>query len=158
MHMSAKCSGLVRRYLFNTAKSAIQHYPAVHDLYARLRTKGARGDVALGHCVRKLLHQVFGVWASNEPFDEKKSLSRQLPGPEAPSTIPPAEDPGVPSETKTAAGHTRDVLPRKKVVTAANVSVAPFPRRSINLRLERWTTHTCANKLRSSKSCPISDI
>ena len=52
--------------MFNAAKSAIQHNPAVRDLYARLRTKGRRGDVALGHCMRKLLHQVFGVWAANE--------------------------------------------------------------------------------------------
>ena len=176
MHMSAKGSDLVRRYLFNAAKSAIQHNPAVRDLYSRLRAKGTRGDVALGHCMRKLLHQVFGVWASNEPFDEKKSLSRQLPGPEAPSTIPPAEDPGVPSETKTAAGHTRDVLPGKKVVTAANVSVAPSPA-SVNqpavgavdyaylreqITIEQVLSHLgYLNRLRGDKQrrgpCPLHD-
>jgi len=127
MRMSTKGSDLVRRYLFNAAKSAIQHNPAVRDLYARLRAKGARGDVALGHCMRKLLHQVFGVWASNEPFDENKSMSRHLPLPEAVTTISPTEEPSAPSETKTAAGHKRDILPEKKVVTAATVSVATSP-------------------------------
>ena len=132
MHMSAKGSDLVRRYLFNAAKSAIQHNAAVSDLYARLRKKGTRGDVALGHCMRKLLHQVFGVWASNQPFDEKKARTRHLPTPEAPATRLSSADssqpnPDVPSETETAAGHKRDVLPEEKVVTAATVSVGPSP-------------------------------
>jgi transposase len=123
MHMSAKGADLVRRYLWNAAKSAIQHNAAVRDLYARLRAKGTRGDVALGHCMRKLLHQVFGVWASNTPFDEKRAQSRHTPAPQAQSS----DASGVQNQTKTAAGHKRDVLPETKVVTAATVSVAPAP-------------------------------
>lgn len=116
MRMSAKGSDLVRRYLFNAAKSAIQHNSAVADLYARLRAKGTRGDVALGHCMRKLLHQVFGVWASNTSFDEKRAQPRH------PSSSDAAT---MSSDTETAAGHKRDILPKRKVVTAANTSVAP---------------------------------
>jgi transposase len=121
MHMSAKGSDLVRRYLWNAAKSAIQHNAAVRDLYARLRAKGTRGDVALGHCMRKLLHQVFGVWASNTPFDEKRAQSRHTPASQAPSS----DASGVQNQTETAAGHKRDILPETKVVTAATVSVDP---------------------------------
>ena len=65
--------------------------------------------------MRKLLHQVFGVWASNTPFDEKLARSRHTPTP------PEASQSA--TKTETAAGHKRDVLPASKVVTAATVSV-----------------------------------
>ena len=127
MHMSAKGSDIVRRYLWNAAKSAIRHNAAVRELYARLRAKGTRGDVALGHCMRKLLHQVFGVWAGNSPFDEQKARSRHPT-----TTSAKAVDNGLSSEasevaneTETAAGHKREVVPETKVVTAASTSVAP---------------------------------
>jgi len=115
MQMSRKGADLVRRYLWNAAKSAITHNPAVRDLYARLRAKGTRGDVALGHCMRKLLHQVFGIWASDTPFDEGRSRS-------------PAKrqraDPADAAELKTAAGHKRE-SPQSKVVTAAESKIEP---------------------------------
>jgi transposase len=127
MHMSTKGSDLVRRYLWNAAKSAIQHNAAVADLFARLRAKGTRGDVALGHCMRKLLHQVFGVWASNTPFDEQLAQSRDTPTSQDPSTRPTSDTASASSETKAAAGHKRDLLPESKVVTAATLSVASLP-------------------------------
>jgi transposase len=126
MRMSAKGSDLVRRYLWNAAKSAIQHNTAVRDLYARLRAKGTRGDVAMGHCMRKLLHQVFAVWASNTPFHEAKAQAPHLA-----ATAPSANQPlgeSIPTQTETAAGHKRDVLPDSKVVTAANPNI-PIPTR-----------------------------
>jgi transposase len=124
MHMSAKGCDLVRRYLWNAAKSAIQHNSAVRDLYARLRAKGTRGDVTLGHCMRKLLHQVFGVWASNRPFDEKLARSRHTPMPEAEPSNEPSQAAGQ-TQTETAAGHKRVTCPQRKVVTAATTSVKP---------------------------------
>ena len=45
------------------------HNPAIRALYRRLKAKGKRGDVALGHCMRKLLHLVFAVWKTDRPFD-----------------------------------------------------------------------------------------
>lgn len=113
--MSRKGSDLVRRYLWNAAKSAIVSNPAVRELYHRLRSKGTRGDVALGHCMRKLLHQVFGVWGSDKPFDEKLSMPRK----QQQNTTPEV------AEKKRAAGHKRVHDPEKKVVTAANESVEP---------------------------------
>lgn len=120
MHMSTKGSDLVRRYLWNAAKSAIQHNDAVRALYARLRNKGTRGDVALGHCMRKLLHQVYGVWTSNIPFNDELARSRHTP----PTCTEQSTTP-VHNQTETAAGHKRDVLPKTKVVTAATPSVVP---------------------------------
>ena len=67
--MSAKGNDLARGHLWMATKSAIVHNPAVRPLYRRLRAKGKRGDVSLGHCARKLLHLVFAIWKSNRPFD-----------------------------------------------------------------------------------------
>ena len=50
--MSPKGNDLVRFYLWNAARNAIQHNPAIRALYRRLRAKGKRGDVAFGHCMR----------------------------------------------------------------------------------------------------------
>jgi transposase len=81
MQMSAKGSDIVRRYLWNAAKNAIGTNPAVRSLYARLRAKGTRGDVAMGHCMRKLLHLVFAVWATDTPFNEAHyPWERSAPG------------------------------------------------------------------------------
>jgi transposase len=121
MHMSAKGADLVRRYLWNAAKSAMRHNPAVRELYTRLRARGARGDVALGHCMRKLLHQVFAVWASDQPYSDAASLPRQA---QAAASATTTTDPASPPETTTAAGHKREVNPQAKVVTAANSNVA----------------------------------
>ena len=120
MQMSAKGADLVRRYLWNAAKSALLCNPAVRDLYARLRARGTRGDVALGHCMRKLLHQVFGVWASDQPYSESAAMPRKMPV--APAAIPTATNPA-PAETTTAAGHTREACPQSTVVTAAPCNV-----------------------------------
>ena len=69
-HMSCKGNDLVRRYLWTAAFSAIQHNPAIRALFNRLRKRGTRGDVAVGHCMRKLLHLVFAVWKTDKPFDK----------------------------------------------------------------------------------------
>jgi transposase len=121
MQMSAKGADLVRGYLWNAAKSAIECNPAVRDLYARLEANGTRGDVALGHCMRKLLHQVFGVWASDKPFDENYERSRRQTDP---TTATATENEPEQSDKETAAGHKREI-PQSTVVTAANCNVRP---------------------------------
>ena len=69
MRMSAKGNDLVRHYLWMATKCASLHNPAIRALYRRQRAAGKRGDVALGHCMRKLLHLVYAVWKTNRPFD-----------------------------------------------------------------------------------------
>ncbi|HEV3164206.1 MAG TPA: transposase [Isosphaeraceae bacterium] len=112
MCMCRKGNDLVRRCLWNAAKTAIVHNPVIRTLYARQRARGKRGDVALGHCMRKLLHLVFIVWKTDQPFappqatasdesrapvvETEKAGGRKGQGPErqavtpAPSTVPPA--------------------------------------------------------------------
>jgi transposase len=118
MHMSHKGNDLVRAYLYNAAFSAIQHNPAVRALYRRLVAKGKRSDVAMGHCMRKLLHLVFAVWKTNKPFDphhhpwESAKASADAEARLAPTA---ANDKAV--------GHKREQVPTEKVVTTAPSSV-----------------------------------
>jgi transposase len=69
MHMCQKGNDLVRCYLWNAARVAIRFNPAIRALYCRLKSRGKRSDVAMGHCMRKLLHLVFAVWKTDRPFD-----------------------------------------------------------------------------------------
>jgi transposase len=126
MCMSPKGNDLVRQYLWNAARTGISCNPALRALYARLRAKGKRGDVALGHCMRKLLHLVFAVWKTNRPFDKHyypwdPSDSQVSSDALASVTAPAAAEA---SANKEATGHKREA-PAEKVVTAATSSVEP---------------------------------
>ena len=124
LSMSRKGNDLVRAYLWNAAWSAIRCNPAVRALYRRLKARGKRGDVALGHCMRKLLLLVYAVWKTDRPFDPEHfpwedTAQATVPaaGPDAAAAVPANE---------TAVGHKRDV-PARKVVTTADSTVAPAP-------------------------------
>ncbi len=138
--MSSKGNDLVRQYLWNAARSGISCNPALRALYARLKAKGKRGDVAVGHCMRKLLHLVFAVWKTNRPFDKKhfpwepsdsqvspaaaNTAGSPVPVPVCePMAAAPADVPACANEK--AAGHTREA-PAEKVVTTATSNVAPL--------------------------------
>jgi transposase len=113
-HMSRRGNDLVRKYLWNAAKAAIRFNPAVRALYRRLRARGTRGDVALGHCMRKLLHLAFAVWRTGRPFD--------------PEHYPwdKAQTPTTPANEK-AAGHNQGSSPGGSVVTTAPSTIPPPP-------------------------------
>jgi transposase len=137
LRMSRKGNDLVRYYLWNAARAAITHNPAVRALYRRLRAKGTRGDVAKGHCMRKLLHLVFAVWKTNRPFDAQHFPWQDPRQPPQSSATPAATDsPADQAATGSAAsrtagndkavGHKRDE-PASAVVTTAASTVAPTP-------------------------------
>jgi transposase len=119
LHMCRKGNDLVRSYLWNAARTAIRYNPAVRALYRRLKAKGKRGDVAIGHCMRKLLHLVFAVWKTDRPFDPKH-FAWEIPGETTSSTTTthPAINEALSSANEDAVGHTRD-LPAGEVVTTA---------------------------------------
>lgn len=123
MHMSRKGNDLVRASLWNAARTAIRHNPAVRAQYRRLRAKGKRGDVAIGHCMRKLLHLVFAVWKTDRPFDAGH-YAWESAGEEAATTA--AGEPVVGTADENAVGHKRDE-PAKTVVTTATSTVEPIP-------------------------------
>jgi transposase len=117
-HMSHKGNDLVRMYLWNAAFSAMQNNPAVRSLYRRLRAKGKRGDVALGHCMRKLLHLVFAVWKTAKPFD-----ANHYPWEQAGGTAEVSQ----PASKENAVGHKPEQVAAEKVVTTASSSVESSP-------------------------------
>jgi transposase len=125
LRMSQKGNDLARHYLWNAARAGITCNPAIRALYRRLRAKGKRGDVALGQCMRKLLHLVFAVWKTNRPFDPQHFPWEQ---PSATTvSIATSTQPAVttsPPSNEKAAGHKREI-PAKQVVTTATSSVAP---------------------------------
>jgi transposase len=121
LRMSRKGNDLVRHYLWNAARCAIRHNPAIGALYHRLKAKGTRGDVAIGHCMRKLLHLAFAVWKSNRPFNHQHFPSQQNNDMHMSATTPPA---ATSSSNDKAVGHKRD-LPAQEVVTTAASTVAP---------------------------------
>jgi hypothetical protein len=127
LRMSRKGNDLVRHYLWNAARAAVRHNPAVRALYRRLEAKGKRGDVAIGHCMRKLLHLVFAVWRSNRSFDALH-YPWENPRDTPVSTTEPAnaQSAGSSSSNDKAAGHKRNVSAEEVVTTAAS-TVAPQP-------------------------------
>ena len=128
-HMSRKGNDLVRRYLFCAAKSAIVHNPAVRALYARLRARGTRGDVALGHCMRKLLHQVFAVWKTDKPFDKNRDRCESVKARTSNDSSSNTAQENTAQEK--AAGRKRDVIPARKAVTAADSNL-PSASQTVN--------------------------
>jgi transposase len=125
LRMSHKGNDLVRSYLWNAARTAITHNPAIRALYRRLRAKGKRGDVALGHCMRKLLHLVYALWKTNRPFDEhhfpwEPAIDTQVSIP-APSPTTVAAPPASGAAT---VGH-QGQEPAQQVLTTATASLAP---------------------------------
>ena len=140
MCMSPKGNDLIRSYLWNAARVGIRFNPALRALYARLKAKGRRGDVAMGHCMRKLLHLVFAVWKTNRPFDKKyfpwepndSKVSQPAPNtPGSPAPVAVTEPVVIPSANQPvcanekAAGHKREA-PAEKVVATATSSVDPL--------------------------------
>jgi hypothetical protein len=130
MPMSRKGNDLVRAYLWNAARSAIVHNPAVRALYRRLRAKGKRGDVAIGHCMRKLLHLVYAVWKTDRAFDAghypwepaEDGGTTTEGGAQATTTSP--RGPGGDTGDEGAVGHEGDE-PAGRVVTTAAPTVGP---------------------------------
>jgi transposase len=123
MRMSRKGNDLVRAYLWNAARAAIRYNPAVGAQYRRLRARGKRGDVTIGHCMGKLLHLVFAVWKTNRPFDAGHYAWEPV-GEQAATTVAGAPTAGTADEN--AVGHKQDE-PAGKVVTTATSTVEPIP-------------------------------
>ena len=123
--MSTRGCDLVRKMLWMAALTAIRFNPPIQALYARKLAARKPPSVALGHCMHKLLHQVFAIWKTNRPFDKCYS-ARTPPNPHAATPqSPPAPAPSTPtpmpadsrSQKNAAAGRT-GVGPRRTAVTA----------------------------------------
>jgi len=69
IHLSRKGNDLVRRLRYTAAQCAVTWNPPVKALFARLRADGKEYNVCLGHCMAKLLRQVFALWTKDCNFD-----------------------------------------------------------------------------------------
>jgi transposase len=122
MKMSSKGNDLVRGLLWMACQSAIQFNPAIRALYARQKSKHKRGDVALGHCLRKMLHLIFAVWKTNQPFDPTR-CPESIPS-EATTVsveIPSGKLAAAPEPNENAAAGRTGASPQGKAVTAAAI-------------------------------------
>jgi hypothetical protein len=105
--------------LYLAALTAAQHNPAVQPLYQRVRAKHPdHPAIAIGHCMRKLLHLVFAVSKTGRPFDPEHypwQRPAHVPGSDAPM-----------SQSEPAAGHNPESGPDQPVVTAASSKASPL--------------------------------
>jgi transposase len=114
MHMSRKGNDLVRKYLWMSAMSSLTCNPVVIDLYARLKQRGWRGDVALGHCMKKLLHLVFGIWKSGKPFNPNHASPKEVVDSDTEMTV---------DEKSEAEGRKAGNIPVRKTVTSTSTDI-----------------------------------
>lgn len=97
-HMSTRGNDLVRRLLYTASQVAVQHNPAIRALFARQMQLGKVYNVAIGHCMAKLLRQVYAVWVKDEDYDpdfeSKKSTEEKekVVGPNSKAVEPQREE------------------------------------------------------------------
>jgi len=125
-HMSSKGNDLVRKHLWMAALVATRCNPQVKALYTRLRARGRRGDVALGHCMRKLVHQVFAVWTTGQPYDPNCGMDQVGSTPDSSNEVPHVAE--VTADQKKVAGRKTGSSPGRKAVTATNSKIDPVPK------------------------------
>ena len=124
IHMSRKGNDLVRRLLDTAAQCAVTWNPPVKALFARLRAEGQEYNLCLGHCLAKLLRQVFALWAKDCDFDPAFE-TRSNPAADSATNDSAASELRT-CETQTVVGHKNADQPHGPVVTttAAKVSTA----------------------------------
>lgn len=66
-------SGRLRKALYFPAIAAIRFHPALRPFAGRLRRAGKPELVIIAAVMRKLMHQIFGVLRSAQPFDPAKA-------------------------------------------------------------------------------------
>ncbi len=68
-HMSKAGNAHLRAAAYRMAVVGLQHNPVIAAHYARKRAAGKSKMNALGHCMRKALSIVWGVWRNGQDFD-----------------------------------------------------------------------------------------
>ena len=73
-HMSKAGNSHLRAAAYRMAVVGVQHNPVIAAHYARKRAAGKSKMNALGHCMRKALSLVWGVWRNGQDFDPNWGL------------------------------------------------------------------------------------
>jgi transposase len=77
--MSKTGNAYVRAALYRMAVVGITHNPVIRDHYARKRAQGKSKMNALGHCMKKALALVWGIWRGEHDFTAEPAR-RLTPG------------------------------------------------------------------------------
>ena len=116
IHMSRKGNDLVRRFLYTAAQCAAKWNPPVKALFARLMARGKDYNVVIGHCMAKLLRQVFSLWKKDCDFDPQFETRQQTePAAESAPKLKMDEPPSA-KEGNTAGDRVKGDKPQEKVV------------------------------------------
>ncbi len=67
--MTNKGNPRLRRAIFTSTLSAVNCNPVIEKHYQKQLAKGKDRMVAIGSCMRKLVHIIYGILTSNEEFD-----------------------------------------------------------------------------------------
>jgi transposase len=129
MHMCKKGNDLVRKQLYMASLSGVINNPALRALFARKKSENKRGDVALGHCMTKLLHLVYAVWKTGKTFDPKhypwgKSTPKKSEPTDTTKTDHPTENVDLQEEEKVT-GRKKEQNSKRQSVTATYANIAP---------------------------------
>lgn len=73
-HMSKAGNSHLRAAAYRMAVVGVQHNPVIAAHYARKRAAGKSKMNALGHCMRKALSLVWGVWRNGTDFDPERGV------------------------------------------------------------------------------------
>lgn len=66
--MAKTGNAYLRAALYRIAVVGLQHNPVIKELYARKRAQGKSKMNALGHCMKKVLALVWGIWRGDHDF------------------------------------------------------------------------------------------
>ena len=74
-HMAKTGNAYLRAALYRMALVGVQHNPVIRHHFARKRAAGKSKMNALGHCMKKALAIVWGVWRSGHDFVVTEDLA-----------------------------------------------------------------------------------
>jgi transposase len=147
MHMCKKGSDLVRKLLYMACLSGIQSNPALRALYARKKADKKRGDVSVGHCMRKLLHLVFAVWKTGKPFDPHHypwAKTAQVDCDQMSMCAAGSQQETVDRPTEETVAGRKEQSSKRQAVTATSSNVEPTPTTSKNTLVAPQTSAQAA--------------
>jgi transposase len=124
IHMSRKGNDLVRRLLYTAAQCAVTWNPPVKALFARLRADGKDYNLCIGHCMAKLLRQVFALWTKDCDFDPHFE-SRPKVTVEPTSSEPASSEPTSSEPTSSEPASSTSQRAQKKGTPRASKGKAP---------------------------------
>jgi len=76
-HMSKAGNKRLRRILWQCTIVAMKHNPIIKAHYEKKLAEGKKKMVAIGHCMNKLIHIIWGVLTYHEPFDPNGGIRVQ---------------------------------------------------------------------------------